>query len=211
MVYNLLVALAFVNAVRCDDLIDHFVEDIIAAYNMTAPTVIIYNDGVVPDYCRLPWVLCLMDYQEEDFADLVHHLTTLHNNRKQDGIIFTNSPTNRLLVNQLVGELPSMFRSNCPVFMPLEYDMMVKLRLDSNIIFFQEQPQSFRLVDKFAVKGGEPITLVLGNWDISNGIRLQMSMNRWERRTDLEGATLISGLSKHDTKFQRWFQDRPRL
>ena len=205
MFHNLLVVLALVSAGYCNNITDHFVEDLITAYSMKAPTIVIYDD--VPEYCRLPWVLCLMNNQEGDLSDLVYHLEKLYKGRKQDGLIILNFPTNTGLVNELGSKIPSIFSSNCPVFMPVEYDM-VELRLDSNIIFFQEKSESFRLVDKFAVKRGAPISLVLGNWVPSNGIKFQKSMNRWERRTDLQGAILLSGLTRHDNKFSRWFRDK---
>ena len=41
---------------------------------------------------------------------------------------------------------------NChPVFMPLEYSPVMRLRLDSHIIFYDDE--AFELVDMFAVKG----------------------------------------------------------
>ena len=153
---------------------------------MTSPTIILSNE--MPRYCIRPWVLCLSNAPEDNFADLVCHLISIHKDRKQDGIIFLGSQPNRNLVNELANEEPSMFASNIPVFMPVEYDL-VKLRLDSNICFFQEELATFKLIDKFAVKGGPPITLALGKWDKSNGITFQRSMNRWERRTNLKGVT----------------------
>ena len=149
MFHNLLVVLALVSAGYCNNITDHFVEDLITAYSLKAPTIIINDD--MPAYCRLPLVLCLMNNQEGDISDLVHHLEKLYTGRKQDGLIILNFPTNKGLVNELATKIPSIFSSNCPVFMPVEYDM-VELRLDSNIIFFREKSESFRLVDKFAVK-----------------------------------------------------------
>lgn len=206
MFYILTMVLVPAYAVQCDVVFDHFLEDIISAYKMTAPTIIA-NDDEAPKYCTMPWIFCLVNIQEEQLSDLVRHLKKVHKDRKQDGIIILGSETNRGLVAQLAREVPSMFTSNCPIFLPIEYDM-VKLRLDSNIIFYHEQNQSYKLVDKFAVKGAEPITLVLGSWGKSNGIRFQRSMNRWERRIDLNGATLVNGFSKFDTKYQQWYQDQ---
>ena len=49
-----------------------------------------------------------------------------------------------------------MFRSDCPVFMPLEYSDIVELRLDSHIIFYEQHGDGgYNLVDKFAVNGGQ--------------------------------------------------------
>ena len=96
---------------------------------------------------------------------------------------------------QLVRNVPSIFTSACPVFMPIEYVDLIDLRLDSNIIFFESKtPTGYNLVDIFAVKGQTPITLELGEWDLKNGIILHMSKNRWDRRRDLKGATLVNAL-----------------
>ena len=79
--------------------------------------------------------------------------------------------------------------------MPKSTHKILKLRLDSNIIFYEELKQTeYELLDIFAVKGGLPITLNLGKWGIDSGIRFQISMNRWKRRTDLHGAPFVNGL-----------------
>ena len=90
-------------------------------------------------------------------------------------------------------ETPTIFTSDTPVFMPIEYADAIKLRLDTNIIFFKEEmPGSYKLVDMFAVKNGPPIALNLGKWHLGDGISLQMSIYRWKRRTDLRGASIIN-------------------
>ena len=190
---------------QSEGLIDDFVEDIISEYRLSSPTIILSDE--LPRYCIRPWVLCLSNAPEDNLADLIRHLTSIHNDRKQDGIIFIASQPNMNLVNELAIEVPSMFASNCPVFMPVEYDL-VKLRLDSNICFFQEEMTTFKLIDKFAVKGGPPVILALGKWDRSNGIIFERSMNRWERRTDLKGVTLVNGKGWKSINFQRWYQDQ---
>ena len=77
--------------------------------------------------------------------------------------------------------------------MPASYKNVIKLRLDSNIILFNESSfRNLKLLDIFSVKNGTPIILELGNWDIDTGIILQKSKNRWDRRTDLKGVTFVN-------------------
>ena len=65
--------------------------------------------------------------------------------------------------------------------MPSLYQNDIKLRLDSNIIFFHENGNGYyELYDIFAVKGGPPIKLEIGTWNLENGIALTMSTNRWD-------------------------------
>ena len=80
--------------------------------------------------------------------------------------------------------------------MPDSYSDILKLRLDSNVIFFEELgPQIYRLEDTFSVKQGPKITLEIGTWEADAGFSLEKSLNRWERRVDLRGATLVNGFS----------------
>ena len=80
--------------------------------------------------------------------------------------------------------------------MPKEYVEMIKLRLDSNVIFYEKEAmKKFSLFDIFAVKGGPLITLDIGDWDTENGTRLKENIVRWERRTDLKGAEFINALA----------------
>ena len=162
---------------------ENFIEDVIGTFQLTSPTVVFHED--TPKICfTWTWILCLKDVQEQN--ELTTHLQTIHQTRKQDGILFIGKDNKKILM-QLVMNVPSIFTSACPVFMPIEYVDLIDLRLDSNIIFFESKtPTGYNLVDIFAVKGQTPITLELGEWDLENGIILHMSMNRWDRRRDLK-------------------------
>ena len=86
-----------------------------------------------------------------------------------------------------------MFRSEIPIFLPIEHSDVVELRLDNNIIFYQTYEEGkFNLVDKFTVKGGPVITSVMGAFDMTKGLSLEKRTNRWDRRTDLMGAEFIN-------------------
>ena len=80
----------------------------------------------------------------------------LYYHRKQDGLIFEGTQSHKALLENLLSLAPEMFRSDCPVFMPLEYSDIVELRLDSHIIFYEQHGDGgYSLVDKFAVNGGQ--------------------------------------------------------
>ena len=65
--------------------------------------------------------------------------------------------------------------------------------MKSNIILFNESSAgNWKLFDIFSVKNEPPITLEIGKWDTDDGMMLQKSLNRWDRRTDLRGAS-VSG------------------
>ena len=217
---GILVALTCINSGQPSDArdvpppsnFDHFVIDVIALYKLTSPTVIIGDDSdEIPEYCISSWVLCISNAKEDNLIIVAQYLIAIHKENKQDGIIFTDQQKNNELVELLSREVPSVFTSNCPVLMPIDYDDLVKLRLDSNIIYYQKgtNPDSYKLVDKFAVKERPLITLHIGTWDTSNGIILEKSLNRWDRRTDLKGVEIISGLwITLDSTYQIWFQDQ---
>ena len=103
-------------------------------------------------------------------------------NRYQDGMIFIGSTSNQhqeLLVKLAVLTVRNPFRKNCPVIMPIKYSTIMDLKLDSNIIFYMEEKNgTYRLIDKFAVKGGAPIVLELGTWDKGYGVKLNKKINR---------------------------------
>ena len=144
-----------------------FIKDIIVTWKLISPTIIV--DGDFPEVCRSQhWVLCLES--DTDNEELVDNLEVLHRDRKQDGIIFAGLGQKELL-QQLNNSIPTIFASNCPVFMPTRYSRSINLRLDSNVIFFEEKVLAkYALVDIFAVKGGSPILLSLANWTTLNGI-----------------------------------------
>ena len=163
----------------------------IATFELAAPTIIIADD--VPELClSTQWVLCLKT-STNDVAEIAKHLEILFMTRKQDAIIFTEKDD----MGELIKEIsPSLFHSPLPVFMPIEYASHIRLRLDSNTLFYKVVgAQQFMLVDIFTVKDGKPIMQDLGSWKEGSGLQLFLSKNRWNRRTDLDGAEVIETLS----------------
>lgn len=111
------------------------------------------------------------------------------------------------LIQTISRDAKFILTSNCPIFLPKEYSDIINLRLDSNIIFYEETTQTqYKLMDIFAVRGGPPITLQLGKWNLNNGVTLERSANRWENRIDLEGATILNGLSQNG-RFSDFIKD----
>ena len=168
-----------------------FIEDIIVTWKLLSPTIVVHGDNLLQACTTRPWVLCLASDMGSD--ELATHLEVLHQGRKHDGIIFAVEGIQELL-QKLDLLAPTIFRSNYPVFMPKGYSEELNLRLDSNVIFFEEKVAAgYALVDIFAVKGGSPIELGFVNWTLKNGFEFERSLNRWERRTDLRGAKFFNG------------------
>ena len=165
-----------------------FLEDLIVNFELHAPTVIF--DEELPEFCMtIERVLCL----KHDAPGIAQHLKMLHLSRKQDGVLFAEGEGMAILVKEVARLIPSLFRSPCPAFMSLDYADLIDLKLDSNIIFYKREADlEYILLDKFAVKGGQPITLELGSWTKKGGLELYASKYRWNRRTDLKGAVLIN-------------------
>ena len=64
--------------------------------------------------------------------------------------------------------------------------------MDTNILFYEKNKDGgFNLLDIFTVNNGPEIVLDLGTWDKSHGLQLEMSIYRWDRRTDMNGAKFI--------------------
>ena len=182
-----------VEGVEQMDLMDNFILDLIKTWKLLSPTIIIKED--ILDLCiRQDMVLCLLN-DGGNTSEVAQHLNVIGGGRYLDGLIFVGTRVHKQLLMQMVEVAPTMFTSNLPVFMPAEYSKLVKLRLDSNIVFYQgEKLGRYKMEDKFAVKGGSPINLKVGVWDISQGITFTSSRYRWERRTDLLGATITNGV-----------------
>ena len=130
------------------------------------------------------------------YNDLADYIATLYKQSKQDGVIFFGTKPNEAWLKYLVEKEPLIFRTNNPMFMPLDYLGMVELKLDTNIIFYEKEKDGrYNLFDRFAVRGEPPIYIELGSWDDQNGINLNGSISRWDRRTDLRGATFRNFMS----------------
>ena len=170
--------------------LEPFVEDLIKTWRLRSLTILF--EGNVPKMCMShQWLLCLSNDQNTNA--LAAHLDLINQQRKQDGLIFIGNEHHAGLIKHISDVAPSLFRPNYPLFMPFSYQNDIKLRLDSNIIFFMDNDNgTFELHDIFAVKGGPLIRLEVGKWNFENGISLTKSMSRWDRRTNLHQTTLVN-------------------
>ena len=169
-----------------------FVGDVVNKWSIMAPTIIFQDE--IPHMCmELEWSLCLTD--DMGIWELATHLDKIIKLRRQDGVIFAGGQGHKILLEQLAKTVPSIFSSNYPVFMPNDYSNDIDLRLDSNVIFYNEETTgNYELIDKFTIKGGPTMVETLAYWSIEEGIILQTSMNRWDRRSDLKGTSFDNGL-----------------
>ena len=127
------------NAFESDEL-DKFLGDLIGTWQLRSPTIIVQGD--LPELCmRQQWLLCLSDSFES--TELGNHLALSHQHRRQDGIILFGTGHEQLL-RKLAKGSPSLLTTNYPVFMPTTYKSSIKLRLDSNIVFYNSS-KSFNI------------------------------------------------------------------
>ena len=189
-----LVFLLFImKGIHGEDPFEGFLGDLIDEWNLQSPTIVVQDD--LPGLCSTSqWVVCV--FSDMDTTELAEHIAKIARGSKQDSLIFGPGQGHVQLLDNIEQVEPSMFRSNTLVIMPLEYSGMIELRLDSNVVFYEEEKRgAYNLLDKFAVKGGPPIAIDLGKWDASYGMRLHNYKNRWDRRTDLRGAEMVNSLN----------------
>ena len=125
-----------------------------------------------------------------------NYIKMLYHHRKQDSLILASTKIPKNLLKALqISPSDYYFNTDCPVFLPIKYSNTVDMYLDMNIVFYEDDEDGgYNLVDKFAVNGGPEIILEMGRWDNNYGIHLKEKVNRWDRRTDLMGATFINTL-----------------
>ena len=175
--------------------VEAFIEDLIKMWQLRSPTIVINDE--LPNLCiNHQWLLCLQN--EVDSVEVLHHMEIIQQGRKLDSLIFVGIQGHGNILKQLSVGATNFLISNIPAFIPISYRNNIKLRLDSNIIFYAENDGgNFELYDIFAVKGGPSIELELGNWTHDNGMRLLNTKNRWERRTNLKQSTFINCMANN--------------
>ena len=86
----------------------------------------------------------------EDLLNLpTEHLRLLHQSREQDAVLFAEGEHVEALVSKLT---PAVFRSPCPVFLPENYTSLIDLRLDSNVILYEDTGKQFASIDLLGFK-----------------------------------------------------------
>ena len=202
----LILLLQILKGIHGEDHFEGFLDDLIKEWNLQSPTIVVHAGP--PDICLTSqWVLCI--FCKMDSTELAGHLANVERGSMQDSLIFGPGQSHGQLLAYIEHVDPFMFRLNTPVFMPLEYSDRIELRLDSNVVFYKEEkPGTYKLLDKFAVKGGTPIVIDLGKWDSSYGMRLHNYKNRWDRRTDLNGAKMVNNLGSYGNFFAKIIRDK---
>ena len=183
----------------------HFIEAIIRTWKLLSPTIIIREE--LAGLCRRHgMIICVTN--NANATEVAEQLAVIHQVGRQDGLIFVDSPEHKPLLTETAAIVPSLFTSNSPVFIPKDYFTMIKLRLDSNIIFYVKSTDTeYDFLDIFAVKGGAPILIEFGKWNKDSGIRLFSSMSRWGRRTDLKGAEFVNSLDSWNPHWAELIKD----
>ena len=116
--------------------------------------------------------------QPRETSTLVEHVRTLYREGRQDGLVVEEGQNSQQLLARIASLEPLIFSSNSPTFMPLHYSDMIRLRFDTNVIFYEresgiERRRITKITDRFAIKGGPPIALDLATWDRSGGLQLK--------------------------------------
>ena len=183
------------NGVHGDDM-DLFVKDLVAEFKFLRPTILL--DDEIPELCFTHhWMLCLSaaTNQPGEMSILVEHMRTLYNEGRQDGLIVVEGQHTKQLLAHIASLEPLIFSSNSPTFMPMYYSDMIRLRFDTNVIFYKKELGGrTKIADQFAIKDGPPIALDLATWDRSGGLQLKGKKGRFDRRRDLMGAPIINGV-----------------
>ena len=114
-----------------------FIVSIIEIWKLRSPTILVEDD--LPNMCMTQnhkWLLCLSN--DQDTIELENHLASIHQQRKQDGLILIGRKGHEKLLKRLSEVAPTILTSNNPVFMPISYQNDIQLRLDSNIFFYRD-------------------------------------------------------------------------
>ena len=114
-----LILLSMISIAHANNL-NHFIISVVEDFKFISPTIIF--DEEVPDICRnVKRALCL-DKSKNDAALIAKHLETLYLSRKQDGVIFADDGDGMTeLVEEITQLIPLLFRTQCPVIVPLGY------------------------------------------------------------------------------------------
>ena len=190
---GLLMLVVICNGVHGDDM-GRFVKDLVSEFKLLRPTILL--DDELPEQCFTHHrMLCLSaTSQPGEMSILAEHVRTLYNEGRQDGFIVVEGQNTEQLLTRIANLEPLMFSSNIPTFMPLYYSDMIRLRLDTNVLFYEKERGRIKMTDKYAVKDGPPIALDFGAWDSFGGLQLKAKKSRHDRRRDLMGATLNNGV-----------------
>ena len=108
---------------------------------------------------------------------MVEHVRTLYREGRQDGLVVEEGQNTQQLLAHIASLEPLIFSSNSPTFVPMLYSDMVRLRFDTNVLFYEGElgfgRRRTKITDRFAIKGGPPIALDLASWDRSGGLQLK--------------------------------------
>ncbi len=87
-----------------------------------------------------------------------------------------------------------LFKAKTATLIPKQADWSyLKLRLDSQLYFYDTVGSIIYLYEVYAIKSGPQMVRQIGQWSSDIGLKIP-ELNLWQRRSDLMGTTIINGV-----------------
>ena len=122
----------------------------------------------------------------------------MQSNGNEYNPVFVSKGDHKVLMKELNTISPLSFARNRVWVMSLENLPFLQLRLDNNILFYDEAASGgFDVYESYSVKGSSPITSHLYKWHEGEDQRnyIKRSINLLEKRSNLNGVTLKEALT----------------
>ena len=161
--------------------------------NMHNPLLLMTEEENIPiQFCSgMSFPIICSQYSVSDISDITDQIQS---QTIKYSPIFVSGGEHKDLIMEL-REHPLLFSWNNVWVMPIEYASIITLRLDNNILFYDEHDKEgkFNVYDSYAIKGQRPITTSLFQWQKDNESQthhFNMQMRTLEGRSNLKGSVL---------------------
>ncbi len=122
-----------------------------------------------------------------DRFEVISDLMRLQEKQELDFLVIPeiNESVMTLLENEL-----NLFKSKIITIVPRQISFeSLKLRLDTQLYYYDVFEDLIKLYEVYAVKNGPQINRQIGNWTLAKGLHIE-EPQIWKRRSDLMGTTL---------------------
>ena len=167
-------------------------QDLLDLYNMNHPLIICRNlndMGLQELISSSKLAYTIVSYDKEgDIDDVLNKVRILQHLGDLDCILFVGNGHQTLIFN-MTNSL-KLFQSGITGVIPkTEYpDLNLKTYLNTRLFVLEDQENNTKIEEVYAIKG-KPITSKVGSWNETARLKID-EPNIWERRSNLNGATL---------------------
>ena len=168
---------------------DKFILDYAELYSLSRVAIMVREEENNPVQPMMHLSAAYISYDPSEVRRIVEYIVSVKD--EIEALFFIGTDHSNLI--HMLDNNTDTFHSEIMSVMDNHPIMDFRLRLDTNILFCNQEGKSYTLTEDYAIKGGPKITVDVGAWSEEVGLRVSHPL-LWERRSDLKNVEITNSI-----------------